>query len=78
MRGTVKLTNVHDIVLIFQDCSLIVVDIEVVGRTEDRHDTRETSRSSLTIHSIASVLRFVSPNDGEEIVLFQEGACRRV
>ena len=78
MRGAVELSDVHDVVLVLQDRSFVVVDVEVIRRREDGHDTRETCCPSLAIHSVSSILRLVSSNDGKEIVLLQEIACSRV
>lgn len=70
--------NVHNIVFVFQDCRLIVVHVEVVGCTEDGHNTREASRPRLPVHAIASILSFMGPDDGEQVVLLEERACSRV
>lgn len=73
-----ELSNVHNIVLVLQDCSLVVVHIKVVGCAENRHDTGEPSSPRLPIHAVTCILRFVSANDGEQIVLLEEGACSGV
>lgn len=78
VNALTELTNVHDIVLILENSSLVVVDIQVVGCTEDSHDTRESSSSGLAVHAVSSVLGFVCANDRKKIVLFQEGTCGRV
>lgn len=70
-----KLPDVHDVVLVLQNGSLVVVHIEIIGRTEDGHDARETSRPSLPVHAVSSVLGFVGTNDREQVVLLKEGAC---
>lgn len=75
MRCAVELSDIHHVVLVFQNCSLVVVDIEVVRRAENRHYAREASRPSLSIHAISCILRFVSADDGEQVVLFKEAAC---
>lgn len=74
MWRTVELSDVHNVVLILQDCGFVVVDVEVVWRAEDRHDTWESSRSGLPIHAIAGVLGLVSTNDRKQIILLQETA----
>jgi len=71
----IELTYVHDVVLVLQDSSFIVVNIKVVWGAEDGHDARETGCSRLAIHSVASILSLVGANDGQQVVLFQEGAC---
>lgn len=38
MRTTIELSNVHNVVLVLEDGGFVVVDVEVVGRGEDRHD----------------------------------------
>lgn len=58
-----ELTNVHDIVLILENGSLVVVDIEVVGCTEDGHDTRESSCPGLAVHAVSSILSLVCANN---------------
>lgn len=72
------MANVHNVVLVLQDCSLVVVDIQVVGGTEDGHDTGEASGSRLAVHAVTGVLSFMGTNDGQQIVLLQESACCRV
>lgn len=78
MGCTVELPNVHDVILVLENSSLVVVYVEVVRRTEDGHDTGETSSPCFPIHSVSSILRFVCANDGEQIVLLEESACGRV
>jgi hypothetical protein len=70
-----ELPDVHDVVLVLQDSSLVVVHVQVVWRAEDGHDTWETCRPSLSVHAVSGILGFVRPNDGEQIVLFKECAC---
>lgn len=70
-----ELSNVHNIVLVLQDCSLVVVHIQIVGRAEDCHDTGESSSPGLPVHTVTRILCFVSSNDREQIVLLEEGAC---
>jgi hypothetical protein len=78
LRKLTELSNVHDIVLVLQNSSLVVIYVKVVGCTENGHDTRETGRPGLPVHAISGVLSFVSTNDGKEVVLLEESACRRV
>ena len=78
MRRAVELSNVHNIVLILEYSRLVVVYIEVVGCAEDGHDTREACRPRLSVHPVPSILSLVRANDGQQVVLLQEGACGRV
>ena len=75
VRCAVELPDVHDVVLVLEYGSLVVVDIEVVRRAEDSHDTGETSSPCFPVHSVSSILCFVRTNDREQVVLFKEGAC---
>ena len=74
MRSAVELPDVHDIILVLQDRGLVVVDIEIVGRTEDGHDAREAGRPCFSVHAVASILCFVRTDDREQVVLLQEAA----
>jgi hypothetical protein len=47
------LANVHDVALIFENSSLVVVNVQIVWRREDRHDRRETGRLGLAIHPVS-------------------------
>ena len=58
-----KLTNVHDVVLVLENSSLVVVDVQVVGCAENGHDTRESSSPGLAVHAVSSVLSFVCANN---------------
>lgn len=78
VRGAVELSNVHDVVLILQHSGLIVVNIEVIGGGENRHDTGEASGPGLAIHSVTGILGLVGADNGEKIILLQEGAGGRV
>ena len=70
-----ELPDVHDVVLVLQDSSLVVVHIKIVRRAEDCHDTGEAGSPCLSVHAVASILRFVRSNNREEVILFKEGAC---
>jgi hypothetical protein len=70
-----ELTNVHDIVLILEDSSLVIVNIQIVGCTEDGHDTGESSSPGLAVHAVSSVLSLVCANNRKQVVLLQEGTC---
>jgi hypothetical protein len=77
-KALTELTNVHDIVLVLENGSLVVVDVQVVGCTEDGHDTRESSSPGLAVHAVSSVLSFVCADDGKQVILLQEGTCSGV
>lgn len=53
MRRAVELPDIHDVALILQYRSLIVVDVQIVRCGEDRHDRREPCCLRFPIHSIA-------------------------
>ena len=78
MWCTVELPDVHHVVLVLQNGGFVVVHVEIIGCTEDGHDTWEACRPSLSVHPVASVLSLMSANDGQQVVLLQEGACGRV
>jgi hypothetical protein len=54
VRSAVELANVHDVVLVLEDRSLVVVDVEVVGSREDGHDRGESSRLGLAVHPVTA------------------------
>lgn len=78
MRGAVELSNVHDVVLVLQYCSLVVVHIQVIGCTEDGHDTGEAGCSRLAVHAVSSILSLMGTNDGKKAVPFEESASRGI
>lgn len=69
-----ELPDIHDIVFVLENSSLVVINIKVVWRTEDGHNTGEPSRPGLPVHSVARILGLVGTNDGQEVVLFEERA----
>ena len=73
-----ELPDVHDVVLVLQHRRLVVVDVEVVRGAEDGHDAREGRGPSLPIHPVAGILGLVRSDDGEQVVLLQEGTGGRV
>ena len=73
-----ELTNVHNIVLIFEHSSLVIVDIQIVGCTEDGHDTGEAGSSCLSVHAVSCILSFMRSDDRKKVVLLEKGACRRI
>lgn len=78
VRSAVELSDVHDVILVLENGSLVVVHVEVVGRTEDCHDAGETSCPRFPVHSVSSILCFVRTDDREQVVLLEECACGRV
>lgn len=65
MWGAVELSDIHDVVLIFEHCCFIVVDIKIVWRREDGHDTWESSSTGFSIHSVSSILCFMRSDYGQ-------------
>ena len=78
MRCAVELSDIHHVVLVLQHRGFVVVYIEVVGCAEDGHDTWKARCPSLPVHPVTSILSLVRADDGQEVVLLQEGACGRV
>ena len=78
VRCAVELSDVHDIVLVFEHGSLVVVHVQVVRGGEDRHHRREASRPSLSVHTVSCILCLVRSNDREQVVLLQERASSRI
>ena len=64
MWGAIKLSNIHDIVLIFENGGFVVVDIKVIRSTKDCHDTWESRSPGLSVHPIPGILGLVCSNDG--------------
>jgi hypothetical protein len=73
-----KLPDVHDVVLILQHSSLVVIHIQIIWCAEDGHHARETGGPSLPVHAVTGILGFVCANDGKQIVLFEESTGGRV
>lgn len=78
MRRAVELADVHDVVFVLQYGRFVVINIKVVGSTEDSHDARKPGGARLSVHSVAGILSFMGANDREEIVLLEKGAGGRV
>ena len=78
MRCAIELPNVHDVVLVLENGSLVVVDVEVVWSTKDSHDAGEAGGPRLPVHAVTGVLRLMSSNDGKKVVLFEKCAGGRV
>ena len=78
MWRAVELSDIHDVILIFQNRGFVVVYVEIVRCAKDGHDTWEACCPGLSVHAIASILSLMRADDGQKIVLLQEGACGRV
>ena len=52
MRRAVELTDVHNVAFVFQYGGFVVIDVQVIGRGEDRHDGWESVCFCLAIHTI--------------------------
>ena len=65
MRTTIELSNVHNVVLVLEDGGFVVVDVEVVGRGEDRHNRWESCSLCLSVHTI-SIVEEESAREWEE------------
>lgn len=78
MWCAVELSDVHHVVLVLQYRRFIVVHIEIIRRTEYRHDAREARRPRLSVHAVPCILGFVGSDDGQEVVFLEEGACGRI
>ncbi len=77
MRRAIELSNVHDIVLVFQNSRLVVVHVQVIRCREDGNNRGKVCFTAL-VHFVAEILRFVGTNDGEEVVSSQKGADGRI
>lgn len=75
MRCAVELPNVHDVVLILEDCRFVIVNIKVVWGAEDGHHAGKTRCPRLPIHSVTCILSFMGSDDREKIVFLKKGAC---
>lgn len=53
MRSAIELSDIHDVVLILEYGSLVVVHVKVVGSAKDSHDGGEAGRLGFAIHSIS-------------------------
>ena len=60
MGCVVELLYVEGVVLEFDDCSLVVVDVAIVGRREDCDDNGELLGAVPLVHFVAVKLRLVS------------------
>lgn len=73
MGSPTELANVHHVILILQHRCFVIIDVQIVRSTEDGHDARKSSCPRLSIHSIAGILRLMSSNYGEKIILLKKG-----
>lgn len=78
MGGAVELPDVHDIILIFQNSGLVVVNVEIIRSAENGHHTGKPGRPSLAIHAVSGILGLMCSNDGKEVILFEERARGRI
>lgn len=74
MWRAVKLSDIHDVVLILEDCGLVVIDVEVVWSGEDSHDGWESGSAGFSVHAVSGILSLVGADDGEEVVFLEEVA----
>ena len=56
MRRTVKLTDIHHVVLVFQNGSLVIVHVEIVGSGEDGDQTWKARALALLVHTVAEMI----------------------
>jgi len=54
MWRAVKLSDIHDIILVLQNCGFVVVDVQIIRSRENSHDGRKLGSSSLTVHAITT------------------------
>jgi hypothetical protein len=71
VRHAVELPDVHHVVLVAQDGSLVVVGIKIVGGREEGDHARE-ALGTLAVHLVARVLGLVRADEREEIVPVEE------
>jgi hypothetical protein len=69
-----ELPDIHDVVLILQHRSLVIIHIQIVRRAEDCHHTWETGSPSLAVHAVPCILRFMGSDNGQKVILFEERA----
>lgn len=59
VRCAVELSNVHDIIFVFQHSGFVVVHIKVIGGGENSHHWRKRGCLALSIHTISIDIRWV-------------------
>ena len=60
MRGAIELTNIHNVILVLENGSFVVINVEIIGSGKDCHDRRESSRFCFTVHSVSVVVHIMS------------------
>lgn len=68
MRSIVVLLNVEGVVLKFDYCSFVVIDITVVGCGKHCDDCGELGLAVPFVQLVAVELSFVSADDGKKLV----------
>jgi hypothetical protein len=51
--STVELPDVHDVALIFENSSFVIVHIEVIGCREDGHDGGKACAFRFAVHAVS-------------------------
>ena len=54
MRHVVELPDTEHVRLVLDHRRFVVVDIQIIWRREECHDTRESSLAALAIHAVAN------------------------
>jgi len=54
MRSAIKLPDVHDIIFVFQDSGLVVVDIKIIWSGKDGHHRWKLRCSCFAIHTVSA------------------------
>jgi hypothetical protein len=55
VRSAIELPNVHDIALVLENGSLVVVDVKIVGCTEYGHDGRKARCLGFPVHAVSNI-----------------------
>lgn len=69
-----KLPDVHHVVLVLEHSGFVVIYVQIVWSTEDRHDAGKPSRPCLSIHAIPSILSLMGTDYRQEVILLEECA----
>lgn len=72
MRRRVVLANCNVFVGVFEYRSSVLVHIEIVGSREDGYYGWKIAFWGLGVYRVSGILSFMSSNDGEQVVSFQE------
>jgi len=78
MWCAVELPDIHDVAFVFQHCRFVIIYIEVIWGGENGHHGWKTCRLGFAVHAVSSILGLVCPDDGEEVISFQELAGRLI